>query len=179
MTKAFDGLKNFYEENTMISKLVWRSILNIVTYWGFGGRLLAAETLDPHLSSSLPVSSLWTIFLLYCCRLNCFNELLFATNPWQKNDKTFPTRHVNLHVEYWATLNDSPLLFSIFLHHFETFPLSRCNSSSRLHYKVHHVFQLQWCSYHCLLGRWCSFAHIAALLTHLSRAVTCMLQISS
>lgn len=61
MTKAFDGLKNFYEENRMISKLVWRSILNIVTYWGFGGRLLAAETLDPHLSSSLPVSSLWTI----------------------------------------------------------------------------------------------------------------------
>ena len=30
-------------------------------YWGFGGRLFAAETREPHSSSSLLVSSLWTI----------------------------------------------------------------------------------------------------------------------
>lgn len=33
----------------------------VQVYWGFGWRLLAAETLEPHCNSSLLVSSLWTI----------------------------------------------------------------------------------------------------------------------
>lgn len=48
----FIWLKQLFSNVTTVENL---------NYWGLGGRLLAAETLEPHSSNSLLVSSLWTI----------------------------------------------------------------------------------------------------------------------
>jgi hypothetical protein len=52
-----------------------------------------------------------------------------------------------------------------------TKPVLLCSSSSWLHCKVCHEFQLLWCIHRCLLRRWYSFVHRSIVDT--SCAVIC------